>query len=120
MTLKLVSSRSTPAAPPIAIDGEVLMWVPIVQLREKIFTWQALNTASPDAMCEVLSIVAQNVLSQASQLTDAEARVRGWVDVKAMYERGVEMQALLREFGFDPHRAVGRTRPLNAQLDVVR
>lgn len=103
------------------IDVEVLMWVPIGQLREKIFTWQALSTASPDAVCQAISFAARSALSEASQLTDAEARVRGWVDVKAMHDRAIEMQALLLEVGFDPYITSGITRDLQApSLDVVR
>ncbi len=121
MTIKLVSSMSAPTVN-TTIDCEVLMFMPISQLREKVFTWMARrDVQDPDLMFKAIAVAADMSLSDASQMTDAQARARGWVDVQTMHDRAVEMQALCREFGFDP---LGIERfsltTSTPSLDVVR
>ena len=76
------------------IDVSHLQWVPLSELRELLWRWDAAQNGTPNALRQVLKIIADDLLLDC---TDADAKKQGWRDAAAMHERGRDMLQILEE-----------------------
>ena len=76
------------------IDVTVLAWIPLGELRELLWRWDATEQSTPDLLRQCVRIVAEALVEDS---TDAEARKRGWHGAAAMHERGRDMLSILAE-----------------------
>ena len=91
-------ARTAPQVPSItSIDATALLWIPLAELREKLWGWDSIKRDTPDLMRQVVKLGADSLLEDATTYTDADARKRGWADVAAMRERGQDMLLILAE-----------------------
>ena len=91
-------ARTAPQVPSItSIDATALLWIPLAELREKLWGWDSIKRDTPDLMRQVVKLGADSLLEDATTYTDADARKWGWADVAAMRERGQDMLLILAE-----------------------
>lgn len=76
------------------VDVSHLQWVPLSELRELLWRWDSAQHDTPDALRQVLKMVADALLLEC---TDADAKKQGWRDAAAMHERGRDMLQILAE-----------------------
>ena len=91
-------ARTAPQVPSItSIDATALLWIPLAELREKLWGWDSIKRDTPDLMRQGVKLGADSLLEDATTYTDADARKWGWADVAAMRERGQDMLLILAE-----------------------